>query len=44
MGRVAKQAYEQPVGDSWRMDETYLNVRGQLGLPLPGRRQTRQNG
>ena len=38
------QAYERPIGDSWRMDETYLNVRGQLGLPLPGRRQTRQNG
>jgi transposase-like protein len=23
------QAYEQPVGDSWRVDETYLKVRGQ---------------
>jgi len=22
-------AYEQPVGDSWRVDETYLKVRGQ---------------
>ena len=23
------QAYERPVGDSWRVDETYLKVRGQ---------------
>jgi transposase-like protein len=23
------QAYEQPVGDSWRVDETYLKVCGQ---------------
>jgi transposase-like protein len=22
------QAHEPPVGDSWRVDETYLNVRG----------------
>jgi transposase-like protein len=23
------QAYERPVGDSWRVDETYLKVGGQ---------------
>jgi transposase-like protein len=28
-------SYERPVGDSWRVDETYLKVGGSMGLPLP---------
>ena len=29
------QAYERPVGDSWRVDETYLKVGGQWVYLLP---------
>jgi transposase-like protein len=25
------QAYARPVGDSWRVDETYIKVKGQWG-------------
>ena len=35
--------YARPVGDSWRADETYIKVRGQVGLPLSSRRQTGPN-
>jgi transposase-like protein len=35
--------YARPVGDSWRVDETYIKVRGQwvgsMGLPVPRRGQ-----
>ena len=29
--------YARPVGGSWRMDETYIKVWGQLGQPVSGR-------
>jgi len=31
------QAYARPVGNSWRVDETYIKVKGQF-LPVPSRR------
>src|SRR5215472_14291728 len=36
--------YARPVGGSWRMDETYIKVRGQWVCPIPGGRQVRPNG
>jgi len=29
-------AYALPVGDSWRVDETYIKVRGQWVMELRG--------
>jgi transposase-like protein len=36
--------YARPVGGSWRMDETYINVQGQMGVPVPRRRQSGPDG
>jgi transposase-like protein len=30
--------YARPVGDSWRVDETYIKVAQPMGLPLSRRR------
>ncbi len=35
---------KRPVGESWRMDETYVKVRGYMEVYLPRRRQGRQHG
>ncbi len=34
---------KRPVGKSWRMDETYIRVKGEWRYPLSGRRQGRQH-
>ncbi|SIT47973.1 hypothetical protein BN2475_860030 [Paraburkholderia ribeironis] len=34
---------KRPVGKSWRMDETYIRVKGGVAVSLPGRRQGRQH-
>jgi hypothetical protein len=36
--------YARPVGGSWRMDETYIKVHGQWGIPVPRRRQSGSDG
>jgi hypothetical protein len=36
--------FARPVNTSWRVDETYIKVRGQVELSLLGGRQARQNG
>ena len=35
--------YARPVSGSWRMDETYVKVRGEWGLPVPSRRHGRKD-
>ena len=32
---------QSPVGRSWRMDETYVKIKGEMGLPLSCRRAIR---
>ena len=36
--------FARPVNNSWRVDETYIKVRGKWNYPLSGRRQARQDG
>jgi len=42
--RNAGQRYARPVDGSWRCDETYIKVKGYLGVPVPGRRQGWSDG
>src|SRR5215208_6898652 len=35
--------WRRPRSTSWRVDETYVKVRGQVGLTLPCRRQVREH-
>ena len=35
--------FARPVGSSWRVDETYVRIRRQMGVLIPGGRQRGEN-